>query len=682
MENQWWHKQMRIVQYNLQFKDTPLMDPQKIAQETAEMGGNVVVINIADSVVWYQTEKPFFKINEYLPKDRDLLEELIAAFHGRGIKVIGRGTFFCMEEDIYYQKPHWAMRLPNGEAVTMGDERPGLWRRLYQACPIGGFSSESGSQLIAEAFTKYDIDGAFMMLGAFGKGCWCDACKAKYLEKYGTPMPDDLAKIDPDWDKWKMKMVHTLFKDTLLSVRPNMPYLRYYWPFDLDLGIDFNVPADDIEAVSKEGNVLCTEAQDVLSLGVNKLPEWNTPALRMKMGRTIEGYPPPVGIIHTCPGMDWRHACMPEAEFLYWAAQIPANGGSYWTTFTGFSDTIPDKRMLKTIHTFNRMTESVVEDMSHATSACQVMLLSDGGIFVQGWAEALMCAHIDFDMLAHYQLSLERLKSYRLVVVPKKFKYPAGSKQIFEQYVAEGGKLIIEGTADADLLPVKDLLGISGVITSSDDLAATYLRLEAPACEIQEKIGEVDIVPLRGKVGFYDQVEDATRLVTWVPPFAPVRFAGAPPERASLPAPHTDIPLCTVRNHGAGKVMFVSYEPSKQIREYAMEDMYTMIRGYVEYLLGDDQMVSLAAPSRVMMSVFKKNSTLMVHLINGIGQRPLQNTIPCYHLKLQVRLDGKSVQTVVSKIAQEKITYQVQNDVLMVDLEKLDVWDMLLIELT
>ena len=62
----WWYKQQRIVQYNLQMKDTPLMDPEKIARETAEMGANVAVINAADSVVWYQTEVPYQKVNPHL----------------------------------------------------------------------------------------------------------------------------------------------------------------------------------------------------------------------------------------------------------------------------------------------------------------------------------------------------------------------------------------------------------------------------------------------------------------------------------------------------------------------------------------------------------------------------------------------------------------------------------------
>lgn len=680
MTNQWWRKQLRIVQYNLQTKDTPLMDAAKIARETEMMKGNAVVINVADSVVWYRTAAPHHKINEFLPEDRDILEEIVNECHKRDIKVFARGTFLCMEEEVYYQKPQWALRRTDGSPVTLGNDRPGLWHTLYRCCPNSGFSNESGMNVMMEAFGKYDLDGAFIMMGSFGPECWCDVCKRKYREKYGKPMPEEKSLFESDWLISQAKDTHLALKDTLLKMKPDMPYLRYYWPFDLDIGIGTTLPADNIESMSEEGNTLCTEAQDVLSMGAQNLPEWNAPALRMKMGRTVEDFPPPVGIIHTCPGMDWRHACMPEAEFLYWAAQIPANGGSYWTTFTGFSDTISDKRMLRTVGAFNAMTEKITGDMEGAKSVCEVMLLSDGGIYVQGWAEALMCAHIDFDMLAHYQLNYDRIKKYPVVIVPKGFKYPEGSRDIFEKYVAGGGKLIAEGTTDAELAEVKGLLGVRDTIVCSEDLETTYLQIEPAGQEIQDKIGEAGLIPLRGKVGFCEPREGTKVLATWVPPFATVATAGMPPERASLPIAHTDLPLCMVSDYKKGKVMFIPYEPSRLIREYALDDMFTMIRGYVEYMLGDDKKIALYAPKRIILSVFGKEDVLMLHLVNGIGQRPLQDTVPCYHIKAEIKLSGRKVKTVVSRIAQCGVDFTVDGDLLSVNLERLDTWDMLLIK--
>lgn len=54
-------------------------------------------------------------------------------------------------------------------------------------------------------------------------------------------------------------------------------------------------------------DLICTEAQDVLSVGVKNVPAIWKPYINMKIGNAVPGYPRPFGIIHSCPGMDWRH---------------------------------------------------------------------------------------------------------------------------------------------------------------------------------------------------------------------------------------------------------------------------------------------------------------------------------------------------------------------------------------
>ena len=219
MEYKWWHKPLRIIQYNLQMKDTPLMDAEKIARETEEMGGNAVVINVADSVVWYKTAVHFQKINPYLPEDRDWLQEMIDAFHKRNIKVFARGAFMGFEEETYYQKPQWAKRKPDGSPVMLGNERPGEWFRLYSPCPNSGFVYESGYNIAAEAFKKYDLDGAFWLNGSVTSGkCYCDHCKQLYRETYGEEMPEDPAKLNPLWDLEINNRMQTQAMETVLQI--------------------------------------------------------------------------------------------------------------------------------------------------------------------------------------------------------------------------------------------------------------------------------------------------------------------------------------------------------------------------------------------------------------------------------------------------------------------------------
>lgn len=678
MKDKWWYGQLRIIQYNLQMKDTPKMDPDRIAAETKEMGADTVVINVADSVVWYQTKEKYQKINPYLPKGRDLLKELIDAFHKNGIRVLGRGAFMGFEEETYYQHPDWVKRTQDGSPVMLGNERPGEWYRLYAPCPNSDFCFDSGYRVAREAFEKYELDGAFWLTGSVtGGSCWCERCRMLYKKLYGKEMPENAEELDPLWDKQIRRKRQIKAMESILHLRPDMPYLHYYWPFDLDIGVGFTIPADHIDEIAEQGNTLCTEAQDVLSMGVKALPDWNTPALRMKMGRTVEDNPPPVGIIHACPGMDWRHACMPEAEFLYWAAQIPANGGSFWTTFTGFADTIPDKRMLHTVKKLNHMIRLTQEDMTGAKSDCQVLLLSDGGVGVKGWAEALMCAHIDFDMLAHYQLKEGKLDPYPCVIVPKGYPYSEKAARLLADYCEKGGGLIIEGTSGTELEQVKHLLGTEEEITSSEEMEAAYLRLEEGADVFKDKIGECELVPLRGKIALTRAKEGTEVLATWVPPFSKAATAGFPPERATLPKEKTDIPLVSTSCYGNGKVLFVGYEAGRMIEEYALKDMFSMIEACAEYMLGDRKELFVQAPGRVMLSVFKKGKTKLIHLVNGIGQRPLMETVPCAGIVLELPTQGRQITDVKAVISGQQVQWEVKENRLRVTLPWLEVWEMI-----
>lgn len=681
MGKTWWNRQLNIIQYNLQIKDTGLMDEKRIAEEVAALDGDAVVINVIDSVLWFKSEQPGYTVNPYLPKDRDLLAGLTAELHQRGIKVIGRVAMIGFDEEVYKQKPQWVRRTADGRPVTFDEERPGDWKPLYQTCPTrrygdGGLAME----LVAELLSRYPLDGLFMINGTAQSGnCWCSDCRRRYREMFHEDMPEEERLVRPDWNKPVIEQNKMNFKRAVLQIHPDLLYVYYFWPFELHTNAGVTIPADNIDYVSQLGTAICTEAQNVLSKGRRKLEPWHTPALRMKMGRTVENYPPPVGIIHTCPGMDWRHTCLPQAEFLSWSAQIPANGGTYWTSFTGFGATIPDQRMVKAVGWLNRMAAKASSFMEGAGSICDVLLLC-GGDSVQGWAEALIGAHIDFDMLAHYQLSYERIKHYPVVVVPCGFAYSENVRQIFSDYVQAGGGLIVEECNARVLQPLHGLLGVQPDIISSEEQVAAYLRLEPAGEMIKTRLGGMELVPLGGRFAVCRPDEDTCVLATWVPPFATLATSGLPPERASLPVPRTETPLAMIHCRQKGRVMFLPYEAGRLVHEYGMKDMCGMLGACVEMILGDRQRIRVQAPAGVMHTVFGAANTIMIHLVNGIGQRPLKENVPCCDIVIKIPLNGRNVRAVNAILSECQAVYEIQEDMLVIQYARLEVWEMLLIE--
>ena len=116
--------------------------------------------------------------------------------------------------------------------------------------------------------------------------------------------------------------------------------------------------------------MLCAEAQDILSQGIENITPFWLPSLNAKYGSVPEHMPAPFGIIHSCPGMDWRHAGLPEAEYQSWMSRVAANGANLWHSLTGFKETIGDQRLLRTIKAVNQDAVQVEMAMNGSKKCC------------------------------------------------------------------------------------------------------------------------------------------------------------------------------------------------------------------------------------------------------------------------------------------------------------------------
>ena len=670
------------MQYNLQQNDASRMDMRKIARETRETGCDTVCINVCGACTWYPTKIPFLKVHPLVAAGRDLLREMLDACHAEGIKVLGRFAWGMLEDDIYHQKPQWAARNVDGTPITINEKRPGMWNQLYSSCYNAGYQREEVMlPAMCEVVENYDLDGIFWCAG-FAFPCWCDACKRAYRQRYGKPLPDSAADFEPDWLAESGESCTRLFYETLKRVKPELPFIRYYWPFDLDMGGGTTLKADSIPQKAQSADILCTEAQDILSLGAGRIPAWNTPAMRMKMGRIMQNKPAPICIVHTCPGMDWRHVQMPTAEYLYWSAQVVANGGRFWVSLTGFFDTLYDRRMVGMLQRICGMIGRVADDMRGARSAAQALLISDGGVSTHGWSHALMCSHIDFDMETGDHLAdIDTLRQHGLVILPAELRLSDEQLELVRQYVAQGGQLIIEGNRDDRLAPYAALTGVRGGYCTSEELVATYVRIEEKGAFLKKRLGETELYPLRGRVAFCEPGEGAEVLATWVPPFSTFAASGNPPERATLPTPHTQVPMCLVNHVGQGRVMLLPYAAGELVEKYALRDMIDTLGGYAEHMLGELQ-VALEAPEDVMLTQFAKEDALLLHLVNGIGQRPLKDCVPCHDLRLRVRLpQGKQALSVTCAISGQSVAFRQEGGTVSFEVPVLQEWEMVKIAL-
>lgn len=658
-ERLWWQKPLRVIQTNLQILDTPKMQPEKIAREIEELGSNVLVMNVGGIYAWYQSKVPFHHINEHLPKDGDLLRDLIDACHKRNIRVVARFDFSKTDDAVFQQRPWWFVKDAQGKPRIYGKERPGNWSLLYTTCLNGGYrGSEFAVPVTREVIRAYAIDGVFLNAPHY-EFCHCKTCQEKYLRKYGKALPVEAKELAADWAIDCVRECVGKIYETIKQESPDMPLILYYGA----------KAREDLRDRLAMADLLCTEAQDVLSRGARDIPPIWEGAMAMKAGHAV-GLPTPFGIIHSCPGMDWRHTGLPPAEYRFWLSQIPANGGNIWHSLTGFPDTIADKRILSAVREVNGKIALCEGEMDGAVSAAETALLWNGGAGACSWFDALTATHVQFDLLDEMHLSVEALAKYRAAVLPAGLALTQAQQAMLCDYVRQGGALLAEGLAHGWTAEFFGMLGAKGVLEESEPLAAAYIRTRDDA-----------LLPLRGRVAYVEKEKTAQTLLTLVPPFAPLDAVGAPPERASILCPETDIPLALMHTFGNGKTLFLPFEPSMLIREYKLADHYTLLRDSVEMLLEGNPLFTMPHTNGLQAALFEKGSGYMLHLANGVGQRPLASTVTLGEVSFALRAQKGKRARATSLLEERTVLAREENGYWHFALQGLEVWDALRIDI-
>jgi hypothetical protein len=244
----------------------------------------------------------------------------------------------------------------------------------------------------------------------------------------------------------------------------------------------------------------------------------------------------------------------------------------------------------------------------------------------------------------------------------------------------QGGSVVIEKSRAEGFAELRSLIGAKAGVTNSNNLAAAYIRIESDDAKIRRGFENIELLPLRGNA-IYVKPESAETLMTLVPPFAPLDAVGAPPERASIPVEKTDIPMVLLNRVGKGKVITLPFSLSCLVLDYHLEDHYLMMRNLLDFARGENHFEMTENVAGLLTEVYEKDGDLLVHLVNGIGQRPLVGTTPYYNAAFTVRLPEGKKATVKAVIEDEPVAFTQEGNLLRVTLSKLTVWNMLQINM-
>ncbi len=271
----------------------------------------------------------------------------------------------------------------------------------------------------------------------------------------------------------------------------------------------------------------------------------------------------------------------------FWLSQIPAANGQLWHSLTGFDAVITDKRLLRVLKKVTRAKRRPDRPVQPSANA------SNG---------------------ASSSLIIRRLSTPTMSGMTTLLFRPFILQAVHEKTYA--------------IKALAGLMGIRPEACTGHDISAAYGVLEPEGEALNQALTETKYIPVKGELLYVSAEKEAKKLMTLIPPFAPPDGVGAPPERAGLPVTHTGIPLLLENRVGKGRVLTGFFELSRLMLEIGLEDQKQLFGNCISYLNGEEtEFDGALLPEGIFAYPYRAGEKFLVHLVNGVGSRPLKNTV-------------------------------------------------------
>jgi putative glycosyl hydrolase-like family 6 (GHL6) protein len=617
-----------------------------------------------------------FDSSEYLPKypglgDRDLFGEIFTAMKKQNIKVMAYCHYGVLHTAVKETHPEWFGRESDGRLARWnGDDHH------YRACICNDDFTFAMRKAIGELCDKYAIDSLYLDGPTWYGDCYCDHCRAKYLERYNQEMPDCLSFVDnsqQNYNKLRDEHAEKVLRELReeLSDYPKLPILfnmtMRYLPTHRS-----GIPEKTVHW-AEGGNT--TEIHRPGSF-------WNI-YQSIRLGESLEkismGYLPPG------PYETLRNFPAVELEMLASAYLMHGATPMLGTVSTFLNDTSAGKMMTQQVEKIKARPEiyyrskpvkeigliySRTSAENHAGYKREMINNHFSGAF-----RALLNEHIHFDTFFDTQIDADKLEAYRAVFIPGGVSLSSVALDKLRNYVKNGGNLLATGNftlidesgVRLENFSASDLLGVdfkadkpvapyrgreyreTGTTHGYSMIPEAYLKLNDSRL-LNELDGNSNLTPVSdAQVGLpglkrkieYSIVEAAQNTKVLADLYLPA--GGAFGE--SLHFPLGTPPGITLNHYGQGKVIYVA----TPLEEYYLSRRLPETRGLLGKLfeiLLDDFVVHVEAPPGIIINLTTNGKEYFLHLLNYCGTMnedgcAVEYIAPVRNIK--VKLGGKLV---------------------------------------
>jgi hypothetical protein len=601
MTDWWQNKPWRLIQANLREIDMRDIRAEQVVADLQSFEANVLMINAAGIIASYPTRLLFQFQSPYLTGDS--LQQIIAACHAAGIRVIARTDFSKVRYPIYEEHPDWAYRTRAGDIVNYNGD--------VHACLNSPYQQDYALRIIEELLSTHDFDGIFFNMGGYQTHdysgnyygpCHCANCRRRFQEMYGLALPDVENMADPTYRRYaefKQRTVKELGEKVYRFIAGRWPQVCIANHTDFRRGF-----------IRQESNTALDRP----------LPHWQYSASENTKW-AVGGYPEMVSSNTTVDFIDFpnRHVAVSPYQQALRLAQSLANGGALDYYLIGRLDNHEDRSGYAAIQGIFHYHAAHEQDYLGLRSLANVALLkpAQGGEGeYRGWYRVLTENHFLFDVLTLEAAQTQSLARYRAVIVPGIEPLSDALATRLDEYTHAGGTLIgvarsgfRDEHAEPRSTPALKCLGIEQVLTIRDDMRSSYFKIDAAGFTDTTSLIYMDSAYVYARYS-----PGATPHLKLIPPH---KFG--PPERCYYEQV-TDHPGFVVNPFGQGKAIYLPWSPGALFHRQEHINTADFLAALLQSVAGLATLGGNLSP-QVEATQFEKadGSTQLIHLVNGSG---------------------------------------------------------------
>ncbi len=612
----------------------------------------------------------------------DIFGETLAEIRKKGIGVVGYLNNWCTE--VAKRHPDWQ--------VVGQDGKTQLDISRYGVCCPNSPYQEYFLSLIDEMVSAYEIDGLWVdMIGFYMPVCACKYCREKFKAQTGYDIPQTIDYTDKAYVSYldfKCKTVADYvrrMRETAQKAHPGITVMLQTAPWSNSF---YTGVSEEYFAQSEfcSGDFYaCKEDTDMICRVLQNLSQ-NTPFEYMTSRAPSLTYHTGMNSFHEL-ALQAMASILAGGNFLFIDAIDP--DGSLDENVYGTMAKVKD--LMEPFYPYIDHEAKIKRDVAVYINFDSYMTYGEQGKPVASMYYSqpdrmynrlklitgnLLKSGIDHAILT--EKGIDSLNDYKCVILPDLGRLCDSEVKKLREYVKGGGRLYASGKSSLlntdgtrnDNFMLSDVFGADYI--EETDKMPTYIRTTG-LCDSLFEPHTAKYPHMYDNAQFKINAHAGTGILAEIThPFTDKRDLRVFSSTISNP-PHTDtdMPSITENTFGKGKAVY-SVAP---LERETTADNRRLFVNLIKYLAGEFELI-LNAPECVEC-VLRRNEEKRRYTVSLLNYQTYAQTIPVYALQAQIKTGHKPSRVYA---VHGNVEYNYEDDKIKLTLDKLDLFDMIIID--